>query len=79
MIAPPPIQFDRTTGVIEGASAWERLAALALSSGSKAASAFSHRGYNDCANVGYNVFGTASAFWQNRIAALNANASRRMQ
>jgi hypothetical protein len=30
-------------------------------------------------NVGYNVFGTASAFWQNRINALNANAARRMQ
>jgi hypothetical protein len=25
------------------------------------------------------VFGTASAFWQGRIDALNANASRRMQ
>jgi FkbM family methyltransferase len=31
------------------------------------------------AHVGYNVFGTASAFWQNRIDALNANAARRMQ
>ena len=51
MIALPPIQFDRTTGVFEGASAWERLAALALSSGSKVASAFSHRGYNACANL----------------------------
>jgi hypothetical protein len=30
-------------------------------------------------HVGYNVFGTASAFWQNRIDALNANAARRMQ
>jgi FkbM family methyltransferase len=30
-------------------------------------------------HVGYNVFGTASAFWQNRISALNANAARRMQ
>lgn len=30
-------------------------------------------------NVGYNVFGTASAFWQDRINALNANAARRMQ
>jgi len=30
-------------------------------------------------HVGYNVFGTASAFWQNRIKALNANAARRMQ
>ena len=29
MIALPPIQFDRTTGVLEGANAWERLAALA--------------------------------------------------
>jgi FkbM family methyltransferase len=48
---PPPIQFDRTTGVIEGANAWERLAAVALSSGSKVASAFSHRGYNMCANL----------------------------
>jgi phosphopentomutase len=30
-------------------------------------------------HVGYNVFGTASAFWQQRIDALNANAARRMQ
>jgi FkbM family methyltransferase len=30
-------------------------------------------------HVGYNVFGTASAFWQNRISAMNANAARRMQ
>ncbi len=50
-MAMPPIQFDRATGVLEGANAWERLAALALSSGSKVASAFSHRGYNGCANL----------------------------
>ena len=50
-MAMPPIQFDRATGVLEGANAWERLAALALSSGSKVASAFSHRGYNSCANL----------------------------
>jgi len=30
-------------------------------------------------HVGYNVFGTASPFWQDRINALNANAARRMQ
>jgi FkbM family methyltransferase len=47
----PPIQFDRTTGVFEGANAWERFAALALVSGSKVASMFSHRGYNKCANL----------------------------
>ena len=29
--------------------------------------------------IGYNVFGTASAFWQDRISALNANAAHRMQ
>jgi hypothetical protein len=29
--------------------------------------------------VGYNVFGTASAFWQSRINALNADVTRRMQ
>ncbi len=51
MIALPPIQFDRSTGVLEGANAWERLAALAFSSGSKVASKFSHRGYNGCANL----------------------------
>jgi FkbM family methyltransferase len=50
-MALPPIQFDRATGVLEGANAWERLAALALSSGSKVASSFSHRGYNSCANL----------------------------
>ena len=30
-------------------------------------------------NVGYNVFGTASAFWENRIHSLNASAKRRTQ
>jgi len=50
-MAMPPIQFDRATGVLEGANSWERLAALALSSGSKVASAFSHRGYNSCAKL----------------------------
>jgi FkbM family methyltransferase len=50
-MAMPPIQFDRATGVLEGANSWERLAALALSSGSKVASAFSHRGYNICAKL----------------------------
>jgi FkbM family methyltransferase len=30
-------------------------------------------------HVGYNVFGTASAFWQDRINALNAKTARRMQ
>ncbi|MEA2865011.1 MAG: hypothetical protein QOC84_2967 [Bradyrhizobium sp.] len=51
MITPPPIQFDRTTGVLKGANAWERLAAFALSSGSKVASTFSHRGYSFSANL----------------------------
>jgi FkbM family methyltransferase len=50
-MAMPPIQFDRATGALEGANAWERLAALALSTGSKVASTFSHRGYNLCANL----------------------------
>jgi FkbM family methyltransferase len=50
-MALPPIHFDRATGVLEGANAWERLAALALSSGSKVASSLSHRGYNSCANL----------------------------
>jgi hypothetical protein len=30
-------------------------------------------------HVGYNVFGTASAFWQHRISALNAKAARCVQ
>jgi len=30
-------------------------------------------------HVGYNVFGTASVFWQDRINALNAAAARRLQ
>ena len=51
MIALPPIQFDRATGVLEGANAWERTAALALMTGSKISSHFSHRGYNGCANL----------------------------
>ena len=50
-MALPPIHFDRSTGALEGANAWERLAAIALASGSKVASKFSHRGYNGCANL----------------------------
>ena len=50
-MANPPIQFDRASGVLEGANAWERLAAIALMLGSKVASNFSHRGYNGCANL----------------------------
>jgi hypothetical protein len=30
-------------------------------------------------HVGYNVFGTASLFWEDRINALNAEAARRLQ
>jgi len=34
---------------------------------------------NVSSHVGYNVSGTASAFWLDRISARNANAARRMQ
>ena len=51
MIALPPIQFDRASGALEGANLWERTAALALATGSKISSHFSHRGYNGCANL----------------------------
>ena len=50
-MAQAPIQFDRASGALEGANAWERLAAVALTLGSKVASNFSHRGYNMCANL----------------------------
>ncbi|HEY9452171.1 MAG TPA: FkbM family methyltransferase [Bradyrhizobium sp.] len=45
-----PIRFDRATGALEGVNAWERLAAMALTLGSKVGAHFSHRGYNMCAN-----------------------------
>ncbi len=51
MSVQPPITFDRATGAMQGAGAWERFAALALVSGSKVSSLFSHRGYNACANL----------------------------
>ena len=51
MIALPPIQFDRASGALVGANLWERTAALALATGSKISSHFSHRGYNGCANL----------------------------
>ena len=51
MTATPPIQFDRGSGILEGANFWERTAALALSTGSKISSHFSHFGYNRCANL----------------------------
>jgi FkbM family methyltransferase len=46
-----PIQFDRASGALEGANLWERTAAMALTTGSKISSHFSHRGYNHCANL----------------------------
>jgi FkbM family methyltransferase len=46
-----PIQFDRTSGALEGANLWERTAALALATGSKISQHFSHRGYIHCANL----------------------------
>jgi FkbM family methyltransferase len=51
VIALPPIHFDRASGSLEGASLWERMAALALATGSKISSHFSHRGYIGCANL----------------------------
>ena len=51
MTAQAPIQFDRASGALEGANLWERAAALALSTGSKISSHFSHMGYNACANL----------------------------
>jgi FkbM family methyltransferase len=50
-MAQPPIQFDRASGALEGANLWERTAALALSTGSKISSHFSHMGYIACANL----------------------------
>jgi FkbM family methyltransferase len=51
VIAVPPIHFDRASGALEGANLWERTAALALVTGSKISSHFSHRGYIGCANL----------------------------
>jgi FkbM family methyltransferase len=50
-MAQAPIQFDRASGAIVGANPWERLAAVALTLGSKVGANFSHRGYNLCANL----------------------------
>ena len=51
MTVQAPIQFDRTSGALEGANLWERTAALALATGSKISQHFSHRGYIHCANL----------------------------
>ena len=50
-MAQAPIHFDRASGALEGANLWERTAALALATGSKISSHFSHRGYIGCANL----------------------------
>ena len=50
-MAQAPLQFDRASGALEGANLWERTAALALATGSKISSHFSHFGYNRCANL----------------------------
>ena len=50
-MAQAPIQFDRASGALHGANLWERTAALALVTGSKISSHFSHMGYIACANL----------------------------
>lgn len=50
-MAQMPIQFDRASGALEGANLWERTAALALATGSRISSHFSHMGYITCANL----------------------------
>ncbi|MGN6286329.1 MAG: FkbM family methyltransferase [Afipia sp.] len=50
-MAQPPIEFDRITGAMRGASPWERTVGLALLAGSKVGALISHRGYNTCANM----------------------------
>jgi len=47
----PPIQFDRSSGILQGVNLWERTMACVLVVGSKISSTFSHRGYNMCANL----------------------------
>src|SRR4051812_40848087 len=47
----PPIRFDRTSGILEGANPWEQLAAPALAAGSKISSPFLPRGYIGCAKL----------------------------
>ncbi|TAK50363.1 MAG: FkbM family methyltransferase [Xanthobacteraceae bacterium] len=44
-MALPPIDYDRATGVLTGASMLERCAALAFKAGARASSAWSHRGF----------------------------------
>ena len=51
MIAQPPLQFDRATGTLRGATAWERLISLLLIAGAKISSLFWYRGYDRCANL----------------------------
>jgi FkbM family methyltransferase len=50
-MAQPPIIFDRVTGTMTGANAWERGIALALTAGSKVGALIGHRGYNAAANT----------------------------
>lgn len=50
-MAQAPIIFDRTTGVMTGANAWERAVGLALLAGSKVGAHIYHRGYNTAANT----------------------------
>ena len=51
MTLTPPIQFDRSSGILQGVNLWERTMACVLVVGSKISSTFSHRGYNMCANL----------------------------
>ncbi len=50
-MAQPPIIFDRVTGAMTGANAWEYCIGLALMAGSKVGSLIGHRGYNTAANT----------------------------
>ena len=47
----PPIIFNRITGEMTGATAWERTIGFALLAGSKVGAHIYHRGYNTAANT----------------------------
>jgi FkbM family methyltransferase len=46
-----PLEFDRATGSLMGANAWERLISHLLIAGAKISSLFWYRGYDRCANL----------------------------
>lgn len=66
----PPLVFDRASGRLSNATAWERAAVLLLETGARTSAAFEHRGYS----IGCRLVAAALPARRDIVVRLNSDA-----